>query len=383
MSAPELVDAAGYISDESDFYGDEKMQKKLERKVTKGKKRRLDVMETPFTKAMAKRIKLDSKSPALPTPSPTPEVRPKPPYTVLEFLKSRPQVAAMQGTHTKKLEPKRKEPPRTLNGKRSMDLIDVPDNCLGDPSAWQRSETVVQFLRRAPVADPDTGNLGPWLWVSCPQQPYAHVKHDGDKRDRSAFLDRALELLAAFRAQRTKIEEAPINTNKAPGTITRYMRPYREQLEDDLASLAVETGVTCGKWMFFPSEEDVARVWRLVAEATVEGKLGPTSKVATYDPAEKGRVICVYTYNFADTGDVRRVLDGLVDLGLVSRTGNAIYYKCDAYTYLDIMSENQYKIRASLYGSKETLDGEVKAKEEGPILRLHKRHGGVDAFLAS
>ncbi|KAK5684328.1 hypothetical protein LTS10_004195 [Elasticomyces elasticus] len=380
MSAPELVDAAGYISDESDFYGDEKMQKKLERKVTKTIKRRLDVMETPFTKAMAKRIKLDSESPALPTPSPTPEVRSKPSENVLDFLNSRPQVAAMQGTHTKNLEPKRKEPPRTLKGKKDSDLVEAPDYHKGSASAWQRNETVVAYLRRMPIADPSTFSPDGWLWVSAPQQPYAHLKHRA-KTDVDAFKEAAFPMLGKLLELRAKMEKAL--PDKSPATITRKMGPYRDTLEDDLLTLAVETRTTCGKWMLFPTEEDVARVWRLVAEGTAEGKLGPTSKVATYDPDSKTRVICVYTYNFADTPDVRRVLDGLVDLNLVSRTDKAIYYKCDAYTYLDIMSDNDYKIKASLYGSKEMLDGEVKAKDEGPILRLLKRHGGVDAFLTS
>ncbi|TKA80483.1 hypothetical protein B0A55_02312 [Friedmanniomyces simplex] len=362
MSEADLVDGDGWISDESEFYGNVKMQESLERRVSRGAKRQL---ETPFSDVMSKRVKLEPASTALPSPSTTPEMRGKPTENVLDFLKSRPQIAAMHGGHIKGLNPAKAEPVRNLNGKQSTDLVEADDFSKGDPSAWQRSESIIDFLRRAPVADPATASLGPWLWVSNPKLPFLQVKQE-QKTDIATFKQGGARLLEAFMDVRAKYEKA--NESKLPGTITRYMRPYREQLEDDLLSLAVKTGTTCGKWILFPSEADVARVWRLVAEATSQGKLGHTSKVATHEPLESYRVICVYTYNFADTDEVRNVLNGLLNLDLVSRDGKAIYYKCDAYTYLQINSENPYKIKASLYGSAEMLKGEVKAKQDGPIL---------------
>ena len=147
----------------------------------------------------------------------------------------------------------------------------------------------------------------------------------------------------------------------------------------------MKSGTTCGKWMLFPKSADLPRTWRLVAEATSEGKLGITSKVGTYDPYDTKDVtlICVYTYDFTDLDDVRRVLDELVDLGLCAKGGKSIFYKSDAYTYLGIASENSYKLRASLFSSVEIFGDEAKVLKDGPIARLKKRNQTIDNFFSS
>ena len=48
-----------------------------------------------------------------------------------------------------------------------------------------------------------------------------------------------------------------------------------------------------------------------------------------------------------------RVVKELKRLNLISEKG--IYYKCDAYTYLEINSGNEYKLKASMYSSKDLL----------------------------
>ena len=243
---------------------------------------------------------------------------------VLDFLRSRPQVAAMQQTRVKNIAPAKKEPPRSLDSK--VEAEDLVENLRyrGNPDTWQEGETINDFLRRAPVDEATTADLGPWLWVHSPTIRYHQEKH-GQKQDLRAFEEGGSALLKAFVTQQAKIESD--NPEKAPATITRYMRPYREQLEDDVLSLAVKTGTMFGKWMLFPGPEDLPRYWRLVAEATSEGKLGPTCKVATPDPfsGKKETLICVYTYNFVDNDDVRRVLDELIELGVCRADGKPIY----------------------------------------------------------
>lgn len=130
---------------------------------------------------------------------------------------------------------------------------------------------------------------------------------------------------------------------------------------------------------------DLPRYWRVVAQATSAGKLGPTSKVATPDPnsGKDETLICVYTYDFTDQQDVRRVLDELVELELCRKDGRPIYYKCDAYTYMDITSNNDYKLRASLYSSAELFKNETKSMKDGPIARLKKQNNTIDSFFSS
>lgn len=118
--------------------------------------------------------------------------------------------------------------------------------------------------------------------------------------------------------------------------------------------------------MLFPKPDDVNRVWRIVAEAVIHGRLGDTAKVAPADPPnpfaagtqrQSSHLICVYTKDFSDLDDVRRVLDELVELGLAPRKASdgAIYYKADVYTYLGLDSNNPYGLKASLYSSKDLM----------------------------
>ncbi|KAK3669896.1 hypothetical protein LTR78_010207 [Recurvomyces mirabilis] len=343
MSTEEYVDAVGWVSDDSEFYGNETIKARMESIVSP-----IPInFNTPPNIARA-----NKKSP-------------------IALMQEAPTIAAKTAVSGRS---------RTLAGHTTTDLIDV-STTHRDPSAWQPHEPVLDFLRRAPVMNQATANLGPWLWVHSPRLPSHHVQQQ-QKTDTASFQDGGTQLLRAFKDQEAKIETS--NPNKAVGIITRYLRPYREQLEDDLLQLAVSTHTTCGKWMLFPTIDDVARVWRVVAEAAAAGKLGPTCKVATYDELRPraDHLICIYTYDFTDLPDVRRVLETLVGLDLVSTSGRPIYYKCDAYTYLDLGSQNEYKIKASLYSSKDVLNGEVKALPDGPILRLLKRNGAIDTFMS-
>ncbi|PPJ53281.1 hypothetical protein CBER1_11929 [Cercospora berteroae] len=218
------------------------------------------------------------------------------------------------------------------------DRIQVSDRWLGLENAWQRDESIDAFLARKPPINPLTTTDDGWLWVGCPTLPIAQVR--GDRSSYLMFLQqRGSALLEAFQ-RKSELEIRPPNSS---------------HLERDLRALAVETGVTFGKWMLFPGAANLERYWRTVATATAEGRLGPTSKSAVLNPETADNLICVYTYDFSDRDEVERVLKALVDAGLCSVEGKPIYYKCDAYTYLGITSKNEYKLRASLYSSRDIL----------------------------
>jgi len=95
----------------------------------------------------------------------------------------------------------------------------------------------------------------------------------------------------------------------------------------------------------------------------------------------KPTVICVYTKDFSDLTDVKRVLSNLNELNIVNKAMR-INYKCDAYTHLGIMSDNPYKLRASLYSSDEVRDNKIKYKD-GVITRLKTKNGAMEEFLNS
>jgi hypothetical protein len=88
-----------------------------------------------------------------------------------------------------------------------------------------------------------------------------------------------------------------------------------------------------GKWLIFVDPKNVDEVWAKIKKATEEGKLGDDVKVATAKPnplagKSGANVICVYTYDWTDEKDVKRVREELRKLGVV----NKIPYKSDEDT---------------------------------------------------
>jgi hypothetical protein len=94
-----------------------------------------------------------------------------------------------------------------------------------------------------------------------------------------------------------------------------------------------------GKWMIFVSAEDIDRAWAIIDHVTITDRLGPASKVATNYRRNPSRVICVYTRDYSDLNDVRRVLAWLRHLGF----NHTLSYKEDNAT------------RARLYGPRSAL----------------------------
>lgn len=138
-------------------------------------------------------------------------------------------------------------------------------------------------------------------------------------------------ILAAFSAAITA-QEAEMK-GLPHSNLSRQLAPMRKRVTEDILAAAKQHAVTSGKWMMFPSPDDVNAAWRLVADATASGQLGSGAKVATDAGHDRARLICVYTPDFADLDDVRRVLGKLEGMGLVHTRGpwgekRGIYYKC-------------------------------------------------------
>jgi hypothetical protein len=64
-----------------------------------------------------------------------------------------------------------------------------------------------------------------------------------------------------------------------------------------------------------------------------------------------------------DADDVLRVLNELESMGLIN-VGRTIYYKPDAYTYLDLRRETvgEYGLQASIYNSRALLAADKVSK---------------------
>lgn len=146
----------------------------------------------------------------------------------------------------------------------------------------------------------------------------------------------------------TMAEEEGALAGQPHSLLARQLTAVRKAASDSILAAAQTRGVTSGKWMLFPMPWDVDAVWRTVADATASGQLGSGAKVATKPEEEdddnsqggpgsgRPRLVCVYTNDFADEADVRRVVQKLDQLGLVRQKGpwgeeRGIYYKCGQF----------------------------------------------------
>ncbi|KAI0015852.1 hypothetical protein F4780DRAFT_773280 [Xylariomycetidae sp. FL0641] len=232
--------------------------------------------------------------------------------------------------------------------------------------AWKLSETIDDFLDRVPPATTVETPGEPWIWVA---NPYIQRKSKDEARNQliRGGEDEAPEAedsdpLQLVTAAQERLEMAADfirmckGSKQAPAFITRECNKAGADAAKDILQLAVEMHVTCGKWMIFCPVTEVNEVWGIVAKATSNNELGIAAKVApkpSTDDVRRERLICIYTENFSDTKDVKRVAEKLRDLRLTRR--KPLYYKPDIYTYLGIASMNPWSIRASIYDTKTML----------------------------
>ena len=222
------------------------------------------------------------------------------------------------------------------------------------PAAKQSSESLESFLSRLIPSKTDILTApGPYIRIANPYSKGRITDSDiaGLKEEGQVFLDN-------YQQQRAELEHK--HPNKTASSIINLLKPQQATLESSLQSLAKAKHFISGKWMLFPSPEMVDKTWADIARSTWNGRLGSAAKVAVeaetkgYGP--ESHLICVYTEDFSDRADVRRVLEGLKDLGMLKGTKN-IYYKTDMYTYLDVSGGNKYGLKASLYRSSEFTKG--------------------------
>ncbi|KAJ5118743.1 hypothetical protein N7448_010451 [Penicillium atrosanguineum] len=244
--------------------------------------------------------------------------------------------------------------PSTQIKTEPMPQDNAPTPTLGAKDRRGPKESISSFLSRLPPSTTHVTEAGPWIWM---WGPTPHATEGGNF---PVFTRKGTELLEAYEEESSTLRAAHDKSGaKTTAALTRKLNPIRRTLEQSILDLAKETSVTSGKWMFFPSEKEVDATWKTVVTAMDEGKLGDAAKVATNDGSGQARLLCVYTRDFSDKEDVKRVLKTLVAMGLVDEESRPIYYKCDAYTYLDIKSKNDYGLKASLFSSRDVLSGKM------------------------
>ncbi|KAI0848714.1 DUF1917-domain-containing protein [Daldinia vernicosa] len=251
--------------------------------------------------------------------------------------------------------------------KETVDISHLHNPYAGLKNAWQLTETIEEFVQRVPPATTDETPEDPWIWV-C--NPYINrkKKHEASNQMIPGGEDEAPEEVGADLPSvveggmarlhlASEFIDACKRSGNQPGAITRECRKAGLDAAKDILNLARMLRVRCGKWMLFCSVFQVNEIWETVAKATANNELGIGAKVAPRSTTDKrtDRLICVYTADFSDTKDVKRVAEKLKQLGLIQARDRPIYYKPDVYTYLGIARGNPWEIRASIYDSTSML----------------------------
>ena len=88
-----------------------------------------------------------------------------------------------------------------------------------------------------------------------------------------------------------------------------------------------------GKWLIFVSGHTLHTVWEKIRVALERGKLGGLAKASTmkygmHSPDSKHGVICVYTHDWKDHQDVKRIREELRKIGITRK----IPYRTDEDT---------------------------------------------------
>ncbi|OQE37404.1 hypothetical protein PENCOP_c010G03613 [Penicillium coprophilum] len=263
-------------------------------------------------------------------------------------------------THQKQLstiqQQLRAPPPRAKRSSSDVSMEDASPEPSSTPCNQRgKTEPIARFLSRLPPSTTGSASVGPWIWMFNP-----HVSPSRRSGDVPTLLRKGRELLQEYENESAVLREAHDRSGaKTTAALTRKLNPMRKELEKGILDLARETGVTDGKWMLFPTVDRVDEFWGIVVRAMEKGELGDAAKVATDDGSGSGqsRLICVYTPDFGDVEDVKRVVSKLVDIGLVGKGPRGVYYKSDAFTHLEINSKNEYGLKASMYSSREMLEG--------------------------
>ncbi|KAK4159634.1 hypothetical protein QBC43DRAFT_326775 [Cladorrhinum sp. PSN259] len=227
--------------------------------------------------------------------------------------------------------------------------------------AWELTESIDAFLARLPPATTDWRPGLDWIFIANPYipGPATSSPYSSSPSQSSSGL---AQLKQAGTERLSIFSDFVSLTNfkiKSPFAAKQQIAKARKEVISDLRDLAVATGEITGKWMLFPEPGQVNEVWAAVAKATANNELGIAAKVETRVRSDKERLICVYTTDYRDKDDVARVLKRLRELNLVQapsrgpRGGKQVYYKCDAWTELNIYGGNEWEIPASMYSSNE------------------------------
>ncbi|USP77542.1 uncharacterized protein yc1106_04816 [Curvularia clavata] len=223
-------------------------------------------------------------------------------------------------------------------------------------NAWQLDESASEFVQRLP---PSTALVSTYTGIWA-ENPHRNPRNKLPCPRVDYFKTCGKKLLEQSLNNRHKIWESSATLPK--GCLAVKLIQEGKALQQRVFKLARDTYVHPGKWMLLVKKVDVDRVWKQIVDGVIGNQLGCSCKMTTSDRSDEC-LVCVYTKDFEDTKDVLRVLQGLERIGLVS-AAKVIYYKPDAYTYLNLGNGKaaKYVLPPTLYNSRPMLASQKASK---------------------
>ncbi|KAF9046345.1 translation initiation factor eIF 4e-like domain-containing protein, partial [Panaeolus papilionaceus] len=114
-----------------------------------------------------------------------------------------------------------------------------------------------------------------------------------------------------------------------------------------IAQISKEHKVLSAKWMIFTTPDKIDALWAKIVDLVCvhrKSQIANVSTVLSPDPT-KAHVICVWVDDCTDKASVKALRRFLRFLGIRKRIG----LKPDAYTYLDIYTDNPWGFPPSIY----------------------------------
>ncbi|CUS10413.1 unnamed protein product [Tuber aestivum] len=173
---------------------------------------------------------------------------------------------------------------------------------------------------------------------------------------------------AALTALETPLQEAisdwnAIVADDALNKSAKFIRKteHRDRLKELILTTAAQNEVVSGKWIIYAGSNTVDFQWSRVATGTYDGLLGTKAEVSGNNGMGM-HVIFVYTPDFRDLKDAKRVLNGLKKS--FQWKPRSLAYKPLIYSLLKITVENPYHLRPAIITSRELEERELEHETE-------------------
>lgn len=189
------------------------------------------------------------------------------------------------------------------------------------------------------IAQSARGQTSAWMWMRKSCTPFGDVNEPQ-------------KIAAAKHEWGQRVAEIEATTNKRGN-------PNKPTLSL-AASIFEKHELLVGKWMLQVSTAKLDDVWFSLMDLMMRNKLGGCCTIKVSPVPQKRHpqaitathLICVYVPDFTDKASVDECLAGIRrDCGWdgVERGERRLYFKADGMTYLDIYSNNKWRLPVSFY----------------------------------